>query len=113
MLPRIGANTWIWVSPLTDERLAELAPKVRGLGFDVIELPVENRGDWDPGRAADVLAEHGLGATLCAAMRAHDVHREITITEAEPSLTAEAVERDHKVPGLPDAAPAELRIVLA
>ena len=64
----IGANTWIWCSPLTDERLAELAPKVRGLGFDAIELPVENPGDWDPGRAAELLGEHGLAVTLCAAM---------------------------------------------
>ena len=31
----LGANTWIWVSPLTDERLAELAPRVRAWGFDV------------------------------------------------------------------------------
>ena len=26
MLHPIGANTWIWTSPLTDERLAQLAP---------------------------------------------------------------------------------------
>jgi D-psicose/D-tagatose/L-ribulose 3-epimerase len=64
----LGANTWIWVSPLSDERLARLAPKVRDFGFDVIELQVENPGDWDPGRAAELLAEHGLGASLCAVM---------------------------------------------
>jgi D-psicose/D-tagatose/L-ribulose 3-epimerase len=64
----LGANTWIWVSPLSDERLARLAPLVRGFGFDVIELQVENPGDWDPGRAAELLAEHGLGASLCAVM---------------------------------------------
>lgn len=64
----IGANTWIWTSPLSDERLASLAPRVRDLGFDVIELPVENVGDWDPGRAAELLAEQGLGASVCAAM---------------------------------------------
>jgi D-psicose/D-tagatose/L-ribulose 3-epimerase len=64
----IGANTWIWVSPLSDERLAHLAPRVRGMGFDVIELQVENPGDWDPGRAAEVLSEQQLGASLCAVM---------------------------------------------
>jgi D-psicose/D-tagatose/L-ribulose 3-epimerase len=64
----IGANTWIWVSPLTDERLAALAPRVRAFGFDVIELPIENPGDWDPGRARAVLDEHGLRATTCAVM---------------------------------------------
>jgi D-psicose/D-tagatose/L-ribulose 3-epimerase len=64
----VGASTWIWVSPLTDERLAELAPKVRGLGFDVIELQVEEPGQWDPGRAAELAAEHGLATSLCCVM---------------------------------------------
>jgi D-psicose/D-tagatose/L-ribulose 3-epimerase len=64
----IGANTWIWVSPLTGERLASLAPRVRAFGFDVIELPIENPGDWDPGHARELLDEHGLMATTCAVM---------------------------------------------
>ena len=64
----IGANTWIWVSPLTDERLATLAPRVRDFGFDVIELPIENAGDWDPGRARELLDEVGLKATTAAVM---------------------------------------------
>lgn len=66
--PPIGANTWIWVSPLTDDHLATLAPRVAGWGFDVIELPIENPGDWDPGFTADLLAGLGLGATVCAVM---------------------------------------------
>jgi D-psicose/D-tagatose/L-ribulose 3-epimerase len=66
--PPLGANTWIWASPLTDERLADLAPRIAGWGFDVIELPVESVGDWDPARAADLLAGLGLGATVCAVM---------------------------------------------
>jgi len=64
----IGANTWIWVSPPTDERIAILAPKIRDFGFDLIELPVENPGDWDPDRTAELLAGLGLGATVCAVM---------------------------------------------
>jgi D-psicose/D-tagatose/L-ribulose 3-epimerase len=65
---RIGVNTWVWVSPLTDDRLAELAPRVRDWGFDLIELPVENPGEWDPGRAARLLTDLGLSATVCLAM---------------------------------------------
>jgi D-psicose/D-tagatose/L-ribulose 3-epimerase len=65
---RFGANTWIWVSPLTDERLAELAPRLRDWGFDLVELPVEQLGDWSPERTAEVLAEHGLGASVAIAM---------------------------------------------
>jgi D-psicose/D-tagatose/L-ribulose 3-epimerase len=66
--PPFGANTWIWVSPLTDADLVVLAPRVAAWGFDVIELPVENPGDWDPGRTARLLADLGLGATVCAVM---------------------------------------------
>lgn len=64
----IGANTWIWASPLTDQRLAELAPRIRSWGFDMIELPVENPGDWDPTRAHDLLDGLGLAASTCAVM---------------------------------------------
>jgi D-psicose/D-tagatose/L-ribulose 3-epimerase len=66
----LGANAWIWVSPLTDERLAALAPRVSAWGFDVLELPIEQLGDWDPARAAEVLGEHGLRATVAVAMGA-------------------------------------------
>jgi D-psicose/D-tagatose/L-ribulose 3-epimerase len=65
---RIGANTWIWTSPLTDAALDELAPRLRDWGFDVVELPVEQPGDWSPEHAAQTLGEHGLGASVCAAM---------------------------------------------
>jgi D-psicose/D-tagatose/L-ribulose 3-epimerase len=41
---------------------------VRGLGFDVIELQVEEPGQWDPGRAAELADEHGLTASLCCVM---------------------------------------------
>lgn len=68
MARRIGVNTWVWVSPLTDDRLAELAPRVRDWGFDAIELPVENPGDWDAGMAARLLADLGLSATVCLVM---------------------------------------------
>lgn len=64
----IGVNTWVWTSPLTDASLRELAPRIKGWGFDVIELPVENLGDWDPRRTADLLTELGLGATVTLVM---------------------------------------------
>ncbi|MDI5977554.1 sugar phosphate isomerase/epimerase family protein [Amycolatopsis magusensis] len=64
----IGVNTWVWTSPLDDAALAELAPKVAAAGFDCIELPVENLGDWQPGAAARLLAEHGLSASVALVM---------------------------------------------
>ena len=65
---RFGVNTWVWTAPLTTSELARLAPHVRGLGFDWIELPLETVSDVDPARARDVLEAHGLGASVCVAM---------------------------------------------
>ncbi|MFC4627621.1 sugar phosphate isomerase/epimerase family protein [Promicromonospora alba] len=64
----VGVNTWVWTSPLTDRSLADLAPRVADWGFDVLELPVERLGDWDPPRAAQVLADNGLGASVSLVM---------------------------------------------
>lgn len=61
----IGVSTWVWTSPLDDARLQEIAVRARGWGFDLLELPVENPGDWDPRRARDVLDDLGLGAAVC------------------------------------------------
>ncbi|WP_053205744.1 sugar phosphate isomerase/epimerase family protein [Jiangella muralis] len=68
MTRRFGVNTWVWTSPLTDAALAELAPRISGWGFDVVELPVENPGDWDPAHAAKVLGDHGLTAAVALVM---------------------------------------------
>ncbi len=75
---RFGVNTWVWTSPLTDGRLAELAPRIREWGFDTVELPVENIGDWDPGRAAKLLDSLGLSATVVVAM---GLGRELVATD--------------------------------
>jgi D-psicose/D-tagatose/L-ribulose 3-epimerase len=88
---KLGANTWIWVSPLTDERLTQLAPRVRDMGFDVVELPVEQLGDWSPEHAAEVLTEHGLGASIAVAMAPG---RELCGADAETVATTQAFLRD-------------------
>ena len=64
----IGVNAWVWVSPPTDAAIAEMAPRVKEMGFDVLELGLENPGDWDPARMAEVFAANDLGAAVCVAM---------------------------------------------
>jgi D-psicose/D-tagatose/L-ribulose 3-epimerase len=64
----IGANPWIWTSPVTDRALADLVPRIAAWGFDAIELPVENVGDWSPERTRDLLAEHRLTAASVLAV---------------------------------------------
>ncbi|MFF0717734.1 sugar phosphate isomerase/epimerase family protein [Micromonospora sp. NPDC003816] len=63
----IGVNPWVWTSPVDDAALAELVPRIAGFGFDTVELPIEQPGDWDPVRTRDLLAAHGLSAAgVCA-----------------------------------------------
>jgi D-psicose/D-tagatose/L-ribulose 3-epimerase len=64
----IGVNTWVWVSPATEAAITELAPRATAMGFALLELGVEQPGDWDPARIAEILAAHDLGASVCAAM---------------------------------------------
>lgn len=66
--PAIGANIWIWESPVTTEVIRDLAPRVAAWGFDLVELPLENPGDWNPAEVRHILEEHGLAAGVCAAM---------------------------------------------
>jgi D-psicose/D-tagatose/L-ribulose 3-epimerase len=65
---RFGVNTWVWTSPLTTEELEKLAPHVAELGFDWLEVPIESLEDLDYQRAADILRDHHLGVSACAAM---------------------------------------------
>lgn len=65
---RFGVNAWVWTSPLTTAELEKLAPHVRDLGFDWLEVPLESLDDLDYRRGAQVLRDHGLGVSTCAAM---------------------------------------------
>jgi D-psicose/D-tagatose/L-ribulose 3-epimerase len=86
-MPPIGANTWIWFSPPAGDRVAEIAPRVAGWGFDLLELPVEEPGQWDPGAVAELLAHHGLGASVCAVM---PPGRELVATDPETVARTQA-----------------------
>ena len=65
---QIGVNTWVWTSPLTTEELEKLAPQVKEMGFDWIEVPLEGLDDLDHKRGAEMIKEYGLGVSACAAM---------------------------------------------
>ncbi|GAA2948732.1 sugar phosphate isomerase/epimerase [Microbacterium luteolum] len=64
----IAVNTWVWTSPLSDATLEPLARKAADLGYDALELPLENVGDWDPVRVRETLDGFGLGAIVVGAM---------------------------------------------
>jgi D-psicose/D-tagatose/L-ribulose 3-epimerase len=65
---RFGVNTWVWTAPLSNRDIKRIAPKVKELGFDWIEFPIEGLEDWDPVKAREVVEELGLGVSCCAAM---------------------------------------------
>ena len=64
----IGVNTWVWTSPLTDADVAELLRRVAGMGFDAVELPLENPGDLTVAVVRDALDETGLTPYVVGAM---------------------------------------------
>lgn len=64
----IGANTWIWTSPLTDDDLPDLAAKIARMGFGAIELPLEDPDHWTPSHAKAILDDLGLAPVVIAAM---------------------------------------------
>jgi D-psicose/D-tagatose/L-ribulose 3-epimerase len=65
---KFGVNMWVWVSPTTLDDLIEYAPKIKAMGFDMLEVGVEGVDDLDYAGAKQVLADHGLGISLAAAM---------------------------------------------
>ncbi len=75
-----GVNTWVWVSPTTTERLTELAPKVKGMGFDLIEIGIEDESALEYTQATDILRDHGLAVSLTAAM---SPDRDLLLKETE------------------------------
>jgi D-psicose/D-tagatose/L-ribulose 3-epimerase len=65
---QIGVNTWVWTSPMTTDELEKLAPQVKEMGFDWVEVPLEGLGDMDHKRGAEIIKEYDLGVSACAAM---------------------------------------------
>ena len=65
---QIGVNTWVWTSPLTIGELEKLAPQVKEMGFDWIEVPLEGLDDMDHNRGSEIIQEYDLGVSGCVAM---------------------------------------------
>ena len=64
----IGISTWVWDSPLTDANLGGHLARIAALGFDAVELPLENAGDFTAAAVRDALEATGLTPFLVGAM---------------------------------------------
>jgi len=77
---RFGVNCWVWSSPVTSDELAQLAPKIKQMGFDWIEIPIEGTQDLDYAKGAQIVKDNGLGVSVCAAM---GPDRDLLLAETE------------------------------
>ena len=64
---KFGVNTFVWVSPCTTDAVKDLAPKVKAMGFDILELSVENPALIDVKAVKEALKENRLEGIICGA----------------------------------------------
>jgi D-psicose/D-tagatose/L-ribulose 3-epimerase len=64
---KFGINTFVWVSPFKTEVAAELAEKVKRIGFDILELSCEQPSLIDVQKVNAILHEKNLGVVVCGA----------------------------------------------
>jgi D-psicose/D-tagatose/L-ribulose 3-epimerase len=62
----IGVSTWLWTSPFSTET-TDLLAKIRGMGFDFVEIAAENTDIIDGKVIARVLQDLQLGVVVCGA----------------------------------------------
>lgn len=65
---KFGVSLWLWTSPVTIEVIKEYAPKISKLGFDTVELPLEDPNELNCVEARSIIEDNGLSLTTCAAM---------------------------------------------
>ncbi len=64
---KFGVNTFVWVSPCSTEAVRALAPKVKDMGFDILELAVEGTDFIDTAQVKRILDENDLLPIVCGA----------------------------------------------
>lgn len=62
---KFGANTFIWASPFSTAAHLPLLDKVRKMGFDLLEIAVEDPATIDVGVLQTALSDNGLKAIVC------------------------------------------------
>jgi D-psicose/D-tagatose/L-ribulose 3-epimerase len=63
---QFGASTFIWTSPFSNAKL-DLIDHTKALGFDIIEICVEDPATIDTGAILNRLKSTGMRATVCGA----------------------------------------------
>lgn len=63
---KFGVSTWLWTSPFTTETVS-LFPKIKSMGYDAVEIPVEYPEKIDAKKVNAALSEYGLEPVVCGA----------------------------------------------
>ncbi|MBK5278974.1 MAG: sugar phosphate isomerase/epimerase [Bacteroidia bacterium] len=63
---KFGVSTWLWTSPFTTETI-ELFPKIKSMGYDAVEIPVEYPENINGKKVMEALQLHRLKAIVCGA----------------------------------------------
>ena len=62
-----GVSTWLWTSPFTTDSVKTLFPKIAKMGFDIVEIAVEDPSLVDTGVVKEALQQYNLKANICGA----------------------------------------------
>lgn len=63
---KFGVSTWVWTSPFNTDSVS-LFPKIKSMGFDVVEIPVEDPEVINGPKVKEAMDAHGLEAVVCGA----------------------------------------------
>jgi D-psicose/D-tagatose/L-ribulose 3-epimerase len=63
---KLGVSTWLWTSPFTTDSIS-LFPKIKSMGYDAVEIPVEYPEKIDGRIIGQALNDNGLDAVVCGA----------------------------------------------
>ena len=63
---KIGVNTWVWTSPFSTKEF-HLIPKVKQMGFDILEVALDDASIIDAALLRKMTEDNGLSVTVCGA----------------------------------------------
>lgn len=64
---KFGVNTFVWISPCTTQAVKDLAPKVKSMGFDILEVSIENPDLIEVNAVKETLKQNQLEGIVCGA----------------------------------------------
>ncbi|MEQ8881583.1 MAG: sugar phosphate isomerase/epimerase family protein [Cyclobacteriaceae bacterium] len=63
---KFGVSTWLWTSPFSTET-TQLFRKIKDMGYDLVEIPVENPDIIDTAKVKKALKDLDLDCVVCGA----------------------------------------------